>query len=218
MAFLMSRKPCLVLFLWGPPALSAYIGARFLLLNRPPELQLFSAPVAPFPLLAPQPLENNGFQCCNNSVPELRFGCSLLESQYSRDHVGWKGKAALFRRLATWGEGGLVSKNQLWRFCSTMKVFKERIIWGGGQSLHSLLLCADFLLIGWWWGDRAVLQESGAQPEVTILHLGGGLSSYRRTQRYCYVYSLRRNQDPTPSLHYCPLAAFPLFLIPSLPW
>jgi len=35
-----------------------------------------------------------------------------------------------------------------------------------------------------------------AQPEVTILLLGGALSSCRRTGRYCYVYPLRRNQDP----------------------
>ena len=36
--------------------------------------------------------------------------------------VDWKGKATFFfRRLATWGEGWLVSKNQFWRFCSTMK-------------------------------------------------------------------------------------------------
>ena len=63
-----------------------------------------------------------------------------------------------------------------------------------------------------------VLQESGAQPEVTLLHLGGGLNSCRRTQRYCYVYSLRRNQDPALRLHYCFLTAPPLFLhsLPSL--
>ena len=29
-------------------------------------------------------------------------------------------------------------------------------------------------LIGWWLGNRAVLQESCVQSEVTILHLGGG--------------------------------------------
>ena len=29
-------------------------------------------------------------------------------------------------------------------------------------------------LIGWWWGNRAVLQESCVQSEVTILYLGGG--------------------------------------------
>ena len=39
---------------------------------------------------------------------------------------------------------------------------------------------------------------------------GGGLSSHRRTQRYCYMYPLRRN--PAPRLHYC-LIAPPLSLI-----
>ena len=58
-----------------------------------------------------------------------------------------------------------------------------------------------------------MLQESCAQPEVTILHLGGSLSSCRRTQRYCYAYSLRRNQDPAPR-PYHPLTAPPLFLYP----
>ena len=42
-------------------------------------------------------------------VTKLRFSCPLLESQYSRDSVGRKGKVALFRRPVTWGEGGLVS-------------------------------------------------------------------------------------------------------------
>ena len=46
----------------------------------------------------------------------------------------------------------------------------------------------------------------------------GGLSSCTRTQRYCYVYFLRGNQDPAPRLHYCLLAAPPLSLhpLPSL--
>ena len=63
-----------------------------------------------------------------------------------------------------------------------------------------------------------MLQKSCAQPEVTILHPGRGLSSYRRTQRYCYVCSFRRNQDPVPWLHYCFLTAPPLSLhsLPSL--
>ena len=69
--------------------------------------------------------------------------------------VGWKGKAALFRRPATWREGRLVSKNEFQKFCLTMKSLKGRIIWGRGQSLHYLPLCADFFLIGWWWGNRA---------------------------------------------------------------
>ena len=32
-----------------------------------------------------------------------------------------------------------------------------------------------FLLIGWRWDNRAVLQESCAQPEVTVLHWMGAL-------------------------------------------
>ena len=79
-------------------------------------------------------------------------------------------------------------------------------IWGEGYRV------CDFLLIVWCWGNWAVFQESCAQAEVTILHLGWGLSSSRRTQRYCYVYSLRRNQDPARRLHYYFLTAPPLFL------
>ena len=40
--------------------------------------------------------------------------------------------------------------------------------------------------------------------------------SCRGTQRYCYVYSLRRNQDRTPRLYYCFLT-FPPFSLHSLP-
>ena len=75
----------------------------------------------------------------------------------------------------------------------------------------------DFLLIG-WREHRAVFPESCAQPEVTILHLGRGLSLCWRTGIYCYVYSLWRNQDPAPGLHCCFSAAPPLSLhpLPSL--
>ena len=85
--------------------------------------------------------------------------------------------------------------------------FQESIfigkIWGEGSRV------CDFLLIGQWWGSKVLLQESCAQPEVTILHLGRGLRSCKRTERYCYIYSLRRNKDPAL---YCFLIASPLFL------
>ena len=58
-----------------------------------------------------------------------------------------------------------------------------------------------------------MLQESCAQPGVSILRLGGGLCSCRRIQRYCYVYFFRRTQDPAPSLHYCFLTLPPSSLI-----
>ena len=60
-----------------------------------------------------------------------------------------KKKVALIRSPAPWGEGRFVSKNLFQTFCMTRKVFKERIIWGGGQSLRYLPLCANFLQIGW---------------------------------------------------------------------
>ena len=59
---------------------------------------------------------------------------------------------------------------------------------GWGQSLQNLPLCTDFLL-----RYQSGVQESWAQPKVTILHLGGD-------PRYCHVHSLRRNQDPSPEL------------------
>lgn len=46
------------------------------------------------------------------SVTDLRSGCSLLESQHSRDKCWYKEKFASFRRPATWKEGGPTSKDQ----------------------------------------------------------------------------------------------------------
>ena len=104
---------------------------------------------------------------------------------------------------ATWGGGKLVSKHQDWRFCSNGKIFKRRIIWeAGSEFLLSSAVCRLFL-IGGWWGNRVGLQESCTQPEVTVLHLGGGLSSCRRTQKLCYISSLMRNRDPALLLLDC---------------
>ena len=63
------------------------------------------------------------------------------------------------------------------------------------ESLSSFTVCR---LSSAWLVVRSQDGASGlcAQPEVTVLHLGGSLSSRRGTQRYCYVYSSRRrNQD-----------------------
>ena len=98
-----------------------------------------------------------------------------------------------------------------------MKVFKGRIFWRKGQGLYLLPLCAKLC------SDWLVVQLKGGvlgvfcSAEGTILHLGGGLSSCRRTQRYCSVYPLRRSQDPAPRLHYFFLTAPPLLLRPLPP-
>ena len=77
-------------------------------------------------------------------------------------------------------------------------------------------LCSkDLQLPDGFWG-RVFL--SLKLPSSTWLR---ALSSCRRTQRYvpdCYalIYSMTRNKDPDPLLHYCLLALFPLFGISSL--
>ena len=86
-------------------------------------------------------------------------------------------------------------------------------IWGKSAGCVTFLWLVGGEVTGWcsgisimspWfqpiWGPCAY-----AQPEVVILHLGVGLISYRRTQRNvsgCYIYPLRRNQDPASWLHY----------------
>ena len=49
-----------------------------------------------------------------------------LKANTRETSVDWKRKIAIFRRPAIWREGGLMSENQLQRFCSTVKVFKGR--------------------------------------------------------------------------------------------
>ena len=60
----------------------------------------------------------------------------LLESNPREIGIGWKGKIALFRGPATRGEGRLLSKNHLQRFCLTMNVFKKE----GGKLIAVNLL------------------------------------------------------------------------------
>ena len=95
---------------------------------------------------------------------------------------------------------------------------------GGGQQ-H---MC-DSPLIGWWWANRVVFQESQtsafwfqpvwgpcacAQPEV-LFHVVWGLSSCRRTQRCvsnCYAHpSLQEELGPGP------IPTLLLFLHPLTP-
>ena len=95
-------------------------------------------------------------------------------------------------------------------------VFRERFLYAKcGKAAGCVTF---FWLVVVSKQGRVMLQQSCAQPEATILHRGGGLSSCRRAQRCCYVYPLRSNQDPAPRLHYCLLTAPPLSLhpLPSL--
>ena len=87
------------------------------------------------------------------------------------------------------------SQDQLRRFCLTMKVLKGRIIWGEVQRLCYHPLCADFLLIGWWLANGAVLQESCTQPGFIIFHLGRRAFLVAQMVKIC-LQSRRPRFDP----------------------
>ena len=82
--------------------------------------------------------------------------------------------------------------------------------WGEGCRMYG------FPLIGRWWRNSVVLQKSCSQPELTIFHLGGDLSSCRRTQRYSYIYSLSGNQDA--ALKSCTIVSWLLLLCFCILW
>ena len=106
----------------------------------------------------------------------------------------------------------------------------SQLLASGGYRIGASASASVLLMnIHWWWvNNRTVFQEPfNAHTEVITLHLGsGGLGSYRRPQRYHYIiysvrkniYSLRKNQDSIPHLHFCFLIAAPFFLhfLPSL--
>ena len=100
-------------------------------------------------------------------------------------------------------------KGKFWCLFFWEKFLIENM-WGKGCNVY------DFLLIGWWWGNRWCSRnlvfslELPSSTWVKTLILG------KRTERYCHIFSLRRNQDPASKLQYCFLATPPLFL-PSLP-
>lgn len=89
---------------------------------------------------------------------------------------------------------------------------------GRGSSRHSVGVC-DFLLIGWWWGDRVAFQPSNGQLRFASPTWRGCLCSQRETQiLFCVLHPLRKSQDPAPRLYCgCSLSALPTFCIPSAP-
>ena len=81
-------------------------------------------------------------------------------------------------------------------------------IWGeGGRE-------CDFLLRGRWWGNRAVLQESGAEPVDTILHLNGALVPAELNDKVPWggIWTLPQGSTLVSWL------LFSYLFIPSLPW
>ena len=109
------------------------------------------------------------FECLKNGeakqteMSEFRAEKGLLQGPSKENRQLVLKKTEFFNGL-----GGRVSKGK---------------IWGEGCRV------CDFPVFGWWWRNKVVFRESCAQPEVTFLQeLGGGLSSYRRTQRHIVIY------------------------------
>ena len=76
----------------------------------------------------------------------------------------------------------------------------------------------DFLLIGWWWGSGEVLQESCAQPEVAILHLGGGLGSAEGLKNIVMYIPWGGTKTLPQGCTIVSWLLLPCFCIPSLLW
>ena len=81
------------------------------------------------------------------------------------------------------------AKQWEWRVCSHTRELpagfvREEASIGKIEGRGWRAAGCDFVLIG-WWDNRAGFQVSCSQPEATFLHLGRGLSSCRRIQRYC---------------------------------
>ena len=160
----------------------------------------------------------DSFTCIHFAIciTKLRFSHSPLKAN-SQEVLPWK-ESLLYSGGQQSGEKvdscPKISSNSgpWWKF-----VIGERgncwqlIIWGGYWRLHYLPCVQTFFWLA--GGNWVGLQDSWAQPEITILHLDGGLSSYRETQWYCYTYI---PWGGTRTLFYhCTFVSFP-FLGPHL--
>ena len=106
--------------------------------------------------------------------------------------VGLKETSALFMRSSTWGEDKFMSRNQLWRFCLTMKAFKGRVMWEGHQK-HLLFSLS--------------VVSSSLRPMEACQAFMPFIFSFR-------LLRLMSIESMMPSNH--PILCHPLFLLPSI--
>lgn len=100
-----------------------------------------------------------------SEIVTRRSLCARCIVRPNKPNVGIWGIQMKFYFRATQGE--LVAWAQKthvpwWLF--RKRFYKQNVGWG---------LLDVWLSSVWWWGNRMVLQESWAQPEVTFLHLDG---------------------------------------------
>lgn len=99
----------------------------------------------------------------SSCVTKFRFDWSLLEPILEGQVLARKGKVALFRRAATWGEGSLLSQNHFPRFCSATEIFNGK----KGEMIsvnHCFLLRAD-LPDSLWSSSRCYLVHIVCSPD-----------------------------------------------------
>ena len=95
----------------------------------------------------------------SNHVPKLRFNCCCSEAKPWETSVDWKRKVALFRSLATWGEGSLISKGQLPLVNQQGEFLNRSQYISGRRGLHAEQHC-QFWWSSWNWSSVVWLVPS----------------------------------------------------------
>ena len=94
-----------------------------------------------------------------------------------------------------------------------MTVLEARNPWEAAVRVLVVFQSADFLLIGWWWGNRVGFPESRAQPEVNILGLVGASGLTEELNDVLLGIVSEKEAKSCPTLHCCFLTASHLFLL-----
>ena len=102
-----------------------------------------------------------------------------------------------------------------WRMLKTHKLLDN--FWEKDFIGKSVVRVAE-CLIGWWWGNRVVFQESCAESKVTILHLGGGLNSVEELQDTIMYSPQGGTKILSQSSTIVSWLLHPSFFISSFPW
>ena len=129
-------------------------------------------------------------------VTKLRFGWSLLESQYLKNSCWLERKGCFIQEASNLGRRQTHVQKPIPKILLDHESFEKENHLDRLSESSCFPLCADFLLIGWWWRNRDIFQESCAQLEVTILYLGGGLSSPQKNSKVLLCMFLEEEPGP----------------------
>ena len=157
--------------------------------------------------------EKNWCKCYQTQVWLLAARKPVLKRQVLVE----KGKVALFRSLATWGKGGLMSKNKFWRFCSTIKFLKGESFGGWVRVFVFFHYVQTFF---WLVGGEVTGQCSRNLVLSLKLPSSTWVEALVPTEELKGITYIPWGGTRTLS-HICTIASWLLllcFCIPSLPW